>query len=80
MSDRMISDGLFSAVVEVEWVSGEITWEIVAKSVVPISDYLYCTLNKLGQRNEKKFWMITTAYYIAAHSHNAVRWNAQLLR
>jgi hypothetical protein len=71
MSDRMISDGLFSAVVEVEWESGEITWEIVAKSVAPISEYLHLTLNKLGQRNEKKFRMITTAYYIAAHSHNA---------
>jgi hypothetical protein len=71
MSDRMISNGLFSAVVEVEWESGEITWEIVAKSVAPISKYLYRTLNKLGQRNEKKFRMITTAYYIAAHSHNA---------
>jgi hypothetical protein len=71
MSDRMISNGLFSAVVEVEWESGEITWEIVAKSVALISKYLYRTLNKLGQRNEKKFRMITTAYYIAAHSHNA---------
>jgi hypothetical protein len=67
----MISDGLFSAVVEVEWESGKITWEIVAKSVAPISEYLHLTLNKLGQRNEKKFQMITTEYYIAAHSHNA---------
>jgi hypothetical protein len=32
----MICDGLFSAVVEIEWESGEITWEIVAKSVAPV--------------------------------------------
>jgi hypothetical protein len=71
MSNRMIFNGLFSVVVEIEWESSDITWEIVAKSVAPISEYLYRTLNKLGQRKEKKFWMINTAYYIATHSHNA---------
>jgi hypothetical protein len=35
-SDRMICNGLFSAVVEIEWESGKITWEIVAKSVAPV--------------------------------------------
>jgi hypothetical protein len=67
----MISDSLFSAVVKVEWESGEITQEIIAKSVTPISEYLYCTLNKLGQRNKKMFQIITTAHYVAAHSNNA---------
>jgi hypothetical protein len=51
----MIFNGLFSAVVEIEWESGKITWEIVAKSVAPVSDISIAPSISGGKERRRSF-------------------------